>query len=289
MVRELAARGAGLDIADPETGSAAFHYACGYDQPECAAAMVDLGCDTAMRDKDGQTGMEWAEDSDHAVLLHVLCAAIERRSAREAERAAAAQREEVGRLIARQAFGAAAPLLARMLRDAPADAELLAWGVELAAGKAEAEATAEANAAALLAELEAEGSGGGSAGQSKSQKKKEKQRRQKEAAALRLRHVMPAAAAAATAHRVQEARLQPEPELQMPADVDVAEPPSPSEVRPDEATSTAPGGKRRRKKNKKKGPQPRPAAGAVGGIDIKPAQVRKTPSWPRSWANFSLF
>ena len=93
------------------------------------------------------------------------------------------QREEVGRLIARQAFGAAASLLARMLRDSPADPGLLAWQVEVVAGQVGAEAAADANAASLLAELEAEGRGGGSAGQSKSQKKKEKQRRRKEAVA----------------------------------------------------------------------------------------------------------
>jgi hypothetical protein len=102
-------------------------------------------------------------------VLDVLRAATARRRELEAERAAAAQREEVGRLIARQAFGVAAPLLARMLRDSPADPGLLAWTAEVAAGQAGAEAAADANAAALLAELEAEGRSGGSAGQSKSQ------------------------------------------------------------------------------------------------------------------------
>ena len=72
-----------------------------------------------------------------------------------AERAVVARREEVGRLIARQAFAAAAPLLARLLRDAPADPGLLAWEAEVAAAQAGVEAAAEANAAALLAEEEA--------------------------------------------------------------------------------------------------------------------------------------
>ena len=64
----------------------------------------------------------------------VLQEAVARRRALEAERAAAAQRqrEEVGRLITRQAFGEAAPLLARLLQDFPTDAELLAWEVEVA-------------------------------------------------------------------------------------------------------------------------------------------------------------
>jgi ankyrin repeat protein len=201
VVWVLAACGAALDAANPETGCTAFHHACFYNQPECAAALIELGCDTASKDLDGRTGMQWAEGKGHAVVLERLQEAM-----------AGAQREEVGRLIARQAFGTAAPLLARMLRDAPADPELLAWEAEVAAVQAEAEAAAEANAAALLAELEAEGSGVGSAGgQSKSQKKKEKQRKKKAAAA---------AAAAATADGVPEPGL--EPELQMPATVAAA-------------------------------------------------------------------
>ena len=77
-----------------------------------------------------------------------------------APRGPVALREEAEWLIAWRAFAAAAPLLAGMLQDAPADPELLAWEAEVAA----AEAEAEANAAALLAEEETEGSGGGSVG-----------------------------------------------------------------------------------------------------------------------------
>jgi hypothetical protein len=184
VVRELAARGADLDAAPPEHGATAFYCACSQNQAECAALLVELGCDTTIKTIDGQTGKEIAEDKGHAAVLDVLRAAVGRRRELEAERAAAAQREEVGRLIALQAFEAAAPLLARMLRDSPADLGLLAWQAEVVAAQAEAEAAADANAAALLAELEAEGGGGGSARQSKSQKKKEKQRRRKEAAAV---------------------------------------------------------------------------------------------------------
>jgi SWI/SNF-related matrix-associated actin-dependent regulator 1 of chromatin subfamily A len=209
VARELAARGAALDAAHPVDGCTAFHYACADNQPGCVAALVDLGCDTGIKDNNAMTGEQWAAQYGHAAVLEQLQEATERRRELEAERAAAAQREEVGRLIARQAFGAAAPLLARMLRDTPADPRLLAWEAEVAAAQAAAEAAAEANAAALLAEVEAEGSGRGSVGgQSKSQKKREKQRQKKEQAAA-------AAAAAAAADGVR--KLEPELEPQMAA------------------------------------------------------------------------
>jgi hypothetical protein len=161
------------------------------------------------------TGKQIAEHHGHAAVLDVLRVATGRRRELEAERVAAAQREEVGRLIARQAFRAAAPLLARILRDSPADPGLLAWQAEVAAGQAGAEAAADANTVALLAELEAEDRGGGSVGQSKSQKKKEKQRRRKEAAAA-------AAAEAAAVDNVPEPGLQ----VEMAADVDEGEDPA---------------------------------------------------------------
>jgi SWI/SNF-related matrix-associated actin-dependent regulator 1 of chromatin subfamily A len=232
----------------PEYGATAFHHACFKNQPECAAALVELGCDTSIKMISGKTGKQLAEAKGNAAVLDVLRAATERRRALEAERV---QREEVRRLIARHAFGAAAPLLGRMLRDAPADAELLAWEAEVAAAQAGAEATAEANAAALLADLEAEGSGGGSAGgQSKSQKKKDKHRRRKEAAAA----AVATAAAAAAADGVPEPGLETELELQMAADLDEGDSPSPSDAQP---VHPQPGGKRCTKNNQKK-PEPEP-------------------------------
>jgi SWI/SNF-related matrix-associated actin-dependent regulator 1 of chromatin subfamily A len=251
VARELAARAADLDAVHPEYTSTAFHAACRLNHPECVAALVELGCDTAIKANNGQTGKQCAAECGHAAVLDTLRVATERRRALEAERAAAAQREDVGRLIARQAFGAAAPLLARMLRDAPADAGLLAWEAEVAAAQAEAEATADANAAALLADLEAEGIGGGSAGgQSKSQKKKEKQRRRKETAAA----AAATATAAAAADGVLEPGLETEPELQMAAGFDEGDSPSPSDAQPVHAQ---PGDRWRKKKNTKK-PEPEP-------------------------------
>jgi hypothetical protein len=146
VVRELAARGADLD-GRPENGATAFHCACVRNEPECVAALVELGCDTTIKAKNGRTGKQLAEQRGHAVVLERLRLTTGRRRELEAKRAAASQREEVGRLIARQAFGVAAPLLARMLRDSPADPGLVAWQAEVAAGHAEAEIAAEANAA----------------------------------------------------------------------------------------------------------------------------------------------
>jgi ankyrin repeat domain-containing protein 17 len=60
VVRELGARGADLDAAQPETGGTAFHFACAYNQPECAAALVELGCDTEIKATDGRTGKQRA-------------------------------------------------------------------------------------------------------------------------------------------------------------------------------------------------------------------------------------
>jgi hypothetical protein len=72
VVRELAARGVDLDTAQPETGCTAFHFACYYDRPECAAALVDLGCNTAIRNKYEATGKQIAELKGHAAVLDVL-------------------------------------------------------------------------------------------------------------------------------------------------------------------------------------------------------------------------
>jgi hypothetical protein len=148
VVRELAARGADLDTAQPETDATAFHFACFRNKMECVATLVELGCDPAIKAKDGLTGKQYAEAQGHATLVERLEEATDRRRAFDARFEARWQAED-------------------------AVAQL-----------AKAEEAADANAVALLAELEAEGSGGGSeGGQSKSQKKKEKQRRRKKAAA----------------------------------------------------------------------------------------------------------
>ncbi len=46
------------------------------NQAECVAALVELGCDTAIRDKIGRTGKQLAGQRDHAAVLDVLRAAV---------------------------------------------------------------------------------------------------------------------------------------------------------------------------------------------------------------------
>ena len=76
VVRELVARGADLDALGPESGRTAFHYACGRNQPECVAVLVELGCDTAIKDRNTWTGKQWAEEQAHPAVLDVLRAAV---------------------------------------------------------------------------------------------------------------------------------------------------------------------------------------------------------------------
>jgi hypothetical protein len=56
----------------PVYGDTAFHLAYGGNQPECAAALAELGCDTAIKAKNGRTGKQLAEDQGHAAVLDVL-------------------------------------------------------------------------------------------------------------------------------------------------------------------------------------------------------------------------
>ena len=76
VVRELAARGADLEVGIPKNGATAFHLTCLKNQPECVAALVELGCDTAIKAKSGHTGKEFAEQRGHAAVLDVLRAAV---------------------------------------------------------------------------------------------------------------------------------------------------------------------------------------------------------------------
>ena len=80
VVRELAARGAALDAAHPATGGTAFHWACDCNQPECMAALVELGCDTGMKDKDGMTGKQRAKRRGHRAVLERLTKLQQRRT-----------------------------------------------------------------------------------------------------------------------------------------------------------------------------------------------------------------
>jgi ankyrin repeat protein len=76
VVRELAARGADLDAVDPASGATAFYCACDGNQPECVAALVELGCDTAIKAQNGRTGKQVAEEDGRAAVLDVLRTAV---------------------------------------------------------------------------------------------------------------------------------------------------------------------------------------------------------------------
>ena len=84
MVRELAARGADLDAADPDAGATAFHTACIANQPECAAVLVELGCDTELKAMDGRTGKQGAQGEGHKEVLMRLKEALKLRHAQRA-------------------------------------------------------------------------------------------------------------------------------------------------------------------------------------------------------------
>jgi ankyrin repeat protein len=81
VVRELAARGADLDAAN--NGWTAFHLACGGNQPECAAVLVELGCDTAITGMTGMAGKQIAEERGHAAVLERVAEAMEQRERME--------------------------------------------------------------------------------------------------------------------------------------------------------------------------------------------------------------
>jgi ankyrin repeat protein len=78
VLRLLLGRGAALDAGtDPRTrGFTAFHAACFENQPECAEALVRAGCDVGLKDSDGKTGRELAEEEGHAAVVARLRAVV---------------------------------------------------------------------------------------------------------------------------------------------------------------------------------------------------------------------
>jgi hypothetical protein len=182
------------------TGQTAFYHACITGDAGCVEALVCAGCDTALL-TNGRTGLQRAQILGHTGVVELL-------ERLDAEQAVAARRAQLGRLVEQQDFGAAGLLLTRMLRETPANTQLLVCQADLAAARAEAETKAAANATALLAELEVEERTTGG-GLSKSQKKKEKQRRKKQARAA-------AATAAATPDRETSLAAPPPSPLESP-------------------------------------------------------------------------
>ena len=50
----------------------AFHYTCANNRPDCAEALVRAGCDTSLRDNNGRTGRDVAEEAGHTAVLERL-------------------------------------------------------------------------------------------------------------------------------------------------------------------------------------------------------------------------
>ena len=62
LLRLLIEAGAELDTAQPQTGRTGFHEACIKGNAGCAEALARAGCNVSLRDLDGKTGRECAEE-----------------------------------------------------------------------------------------------------------------------------------------------------------------------------------------------------------------------------------
>jgi ankyrin repeat protein len=76
VLQLLLARGAAVDAVHPRTGFTAFHAACFKNQAECAEALVRAGCDVRLKDGNGRTGREVAEEQGHAAVVERLRAVV---------------------------------------------------------------------------------------------------------------------------------------------------------------------------------------------------------------------
>jgi ankyrin repeat protein len=74
-VRLLLARRVALDCVVPAIGGTAFHLACFNGHADVAAALVQAGCDTTVRDKQGTTGRERAMRHGHTAVVRAIDAA----------------------------------------------------------------------------------------------------------------------------------------------------------------------------------------------------------------------
>ena len=72
LMRLLLKAGAEVNTARPEAGATALHYACDYNHPDCAEALVRAGCNTSLRDMYGLTGRDIAREQGHTVVLERL-------------------------------------------------------------------------------------------------------------------------------------------------------------------------------------------------------------------------
>jgi ankyrin repeat protein len=209
-------RAAGMLEARSKVGCTAFHFACAEGQLECVELLLAAGCDMdtefevdfkqqdfrnsrfSMHGTRRMTGKAAAQHGGHTTV-------VARLGEVHAERTTATQRREVEHLMVATEYRAAAMLLAKMLRQAPGDAELECLLSEAEQRRDEVDAAADVLARAAEAELLAMEAREQAMGSSKAGKKREKRRRQQEKA--RAAKVIAEAAACAR-------ELEPEPELE---------------------------------------------------------------------------
>jgi ankyrin repeat protein len=72
VLRLLLARGVVVDAVKRGTGGTAFHSACYDNQPECAEALARAGCDVDIKDSNGLTGRDIAEQEGHTAVVQRL-------------------------------------------------------------------------------------------------------------------------------------------------------------------------------------------------------------------------
>jgi ankyrin repeat protein len=77
-------RGA-IDAVDPWDGGTAFHKACDLDHADCAAELVQHGCDTELMDHDNETGWDLAERRGHGALIR-RCKLAQKLALRKAQK-----------------------------------------------------------------------------------------------------------------------------------------------------------------------------------------------------------
>jgi len=72
VVRTLAVHGARLNQTEPDLGWNALIWAAKLGHGETVAALVELGADTGLRDRSGNSAADWARKNGHESVLALL-------------------------------------------------------------------------------------------------------------------------------------------------------------------------------------------------------------------------
>jgi ankyrin repeat protein len=128
-----------LDSVHPGSGWTAFHAACGDNHPDCAEALALAGCDVGIKDSDGKTGRQLAEQNGCAAVVERLRAlGAERAQAVQAAAGSEPQVAPSGKALGRRLwdtvkYGCDAAAVARLLA-AGADPNALVTGRNASGG-----------------------------------------------------------------------------------------------------------------------------------------------------------